>query len=129
MKVSHSPQLLLFTVVAATYQFCVADIVFENELFVPAEIFDFVYSTDSDVWWQTPNTTKYFCVYRNLWEKEFHPKKYPKVARVSTPLIYSSTKQYHPWLKNRQTTYGVQNYVKVRIESVICLRSNLIFAC
>jgi hypothetical protein len=59
------------------------------------------------------NRTKYYCVFRNLWDEAHHPKSYPALARWSDPVIYSSTKQYMPWLRNRQTSYGIEKLAEV----------------
>lgn len=95
-------------------QFATADIVVENDLINPEEIYDFIVLQDSDHWWLSPNTTQYFCIMRGLWNPFNHPKKYPNLARMSNPVMYSSTKQYLPWLINRATTWGVEKIAEVR---------------
>eukprot|EP00527_Entomoneis_sp_CCMP2396_P004032 CAMPEP_0198148804 /NCGR_PEP_ID=MMETSP1443-20131203/43407_1 /TAXON_ID=186043 /ORGANISM="Entomoneis sp., Strain CCMP2396" /LENGTH=403 /DNA_ID=CAMNT_0043813619 /DNA_START=50 /DNA_END=1261 /DNA_ORIENTATION=- len=107
----RSPILLtsvVYTWLALTLQLASADIVVENDLINPEEIFDFIVLQDSNHWWLSPNTTQYFCVMRGLWNPYNHPKKFPNLARVSNPLIYTSSKQYLPWLINRATTWGVE---------------------
>mmetsp|Transcript_3387 Transcript_3387/g.7089 ORF Transcript_3387/g.7089 Transcript_3387/m.7089 type:complete len:401 (-) Transcript_3387:22-1224(-) len=93
---------------ASRRAFVSADIVIENDLINPEEIFDFVVLQDSSHWWLSPNSTHYFCIMRGLWNPFNHPKKYPNLARMSNPIMYSSTKQYMPWLINRATTWGVE---------------------
>jgi hypothetical protein len=83
-------------------------VVFENELFKPEEVFDFEYSTDSDVYWTNQNVSKYYCIFRSLWTEENQPEKYPVSARWGDQIIHSGTKQFTPWLKNRVTTLGVE---------------------
>jgi hypothetical protein len=99
---------LLLTVVTA-------DIVVENDMIIPEEIYDFLYSTDSTVWWQSTNATKYYCIFRNMWTKAHHPKEYPANARWGNVVMYSTTKQFRPWLKNRATTAGIETLAEVRI--------------
>jgi hypothetical protein len=95
-----------------------ADIVVENDLIIPAEIYDFTYSTSSTQWWQSTNHTKYYCVFRNTWTIKNHPYEYPKAARWSNIMVYSSTKEYRPWLKNRATTLGIKTLVEVSKRAV-----------
>jgi hypothetical protein len=90
------------------------DIYYENELIKPDEIFDTVQLLDSDTSWQAQNVTRYYCVFRGLWDKTRQPALFPDLARFSSPLIYSGNKQYIPWLKNRATTLGVEKYAEVR---------------
>jgi hypothetical protein len=94
--------------------FTSADIVVENDLIKPEEIYDFVVLQDSDHWWQSRNVTKYYCVMRGLWNPQNHPQKFPQLARMSNPLVYSGTKEFRPWLLNRQTTWGVEKVAEVR---------------
>ena len=72
-----------------------ADIVVENDLIIPEEIYDFLYSTDSTVWWQSVNTTKYYCIFRNMWTKQHHPKEYPPNARWGPIIMYSAVKEVY----------------------------------
>ena len=94
--------------------FVSADIVVENDLIIPEEIYDFVALQDSNKWWQTTNRTKYYCIMRGLWNPQNHPAKFPELARFSNPLMYSSSKQFLPWLRNRATTYGIEKIAEVR---------------
>jgi hypothetical protein len=84
------------------------DIVVENDIIKPEDVFDFVVLQDSDHWWEARNVTKYYCIMRSLWNPQNHPNKYPQLARMSNPLIYSGRKEFRPWLINRQTTIGVE---------------------
>jgi len=93
---------------------CYGDIEVVNDLIKPDEIYDFVYSTDSTVNWREQNVTKYYCVFRNLWTKERHPHDFPKAARWTNNALYSTTKDWRPWLKNRATTVGIETIVEVR---------------
>ena len=101
-----------------------ADIIFENELIKTEEIFDLEYAKDSNVWAYENdglNQTKYYCVFRNNWTPKNHPAEYPELARWGTPAIFSHTKQYAPYLKNRAAPIGIQQIAEVsfeRIESV-----------
>ncbi|KAL7565324.1 hypothetical protein ACA910_014607 [Epithemia clementina (nom. ined.)] len=94
--------------VALTQQYASADIVVENDLINPEDIYDFIVLQDSNHFWLSPNTTQYFCIMRGLWNPKNHPKKFPGMARISNPIAYSSTKQWLPWLINRATTLGVE---------------------
>jgi hypothetical protein len=91
-----------------------SDIVVDNEIIDPTEIFDFVYSEDSPVDWKTVNRTNYYCIYRNLWTSRDHPAHYPDtLARITNIPVYSSTKQYLPWLQTRGVTIGIENLAEV----------------
>jgi hypothetical protein len=107
MKVSQ-----IFTL-AALAGYAAADIVVENEIFNPDDIYDFVTSEDSEEDWKSENTKKYYCTYRNLWSKVDHPKDYPQFARLSDFILYSSTTGFLPWLVQRQTTVGVETLAEV----------------
>ena len=98
----------LFLALATILSRTAADIVVENDLIKPEEIYDFVVLQDSEHWWQSHNVTKYYCIMRGLWNPQNHPKKFPQLARMSNPMIYSGTKEFRPWLLNRQTTWGVE---------------------
>lgn len=87
-----------------------------NDLIKPEEIYNFTYSTDSGVWWRTVNATKYYCIFRNHWTKERHPNEYPKLARWSDIIMYSTNKEYRPWLKNRAASLGVEKIAEVRMK-------------
>lgn len=100
-----------------------ADIIVNNELIDPDEVYDFVYSADSDEWWKTENTKKYYCIYRNLWTKVHHPEKYPRFARLSDTIMYSSTTGFTPWLKSKRITTGVESLIEV--SQVICVIRNV----
>ena len=80
----------------------------ENDVILPEEIYDTVELERSSHWYTIKNTTKYYCIMRGLWSPQSHPAKFPQLARMSNPLIYSSTKEFRPWLLNRQTTVGVE---------------------
>ena len=104
---------LFLVLVALTRQYASADIVVENDLINPEDIYDFIVLQDSNHWWLSPNTTQYFCIMRGLWNPKNHPKKFPGMARMSNPIVYSSTKQWLPWLINRATTWGVEKIAEV----------------
>jgi hypothetical protein len=115
---SKSP-LLLFLVASAVLPppetvLVAADITVENDLIKPEDVYNFTYSTDSDVWWRTVNATKYYCVFRSHWTSEDHPNEYPRNARWSDVILYSTNKEYRPWLLNRATTLGVEKVAEVR---------------
>jgi hypothetical protein len=107
MKVSQ-----IFTL-AVLVGYVAADIVVENEIFNPDDIYDFVTSDDSAEDWKSLNTKKYYCTYRNLWSKIDHPHDYPQFARLSDFVMYSSTTGFLPWLVKRQTTVGVETLAEV----------------
>jgi hypothetical protein len=111
MKVFH----ILTLVALAGY--AAADIVVENEIFNPDDIYDFVTSDDSAEDWKSTNTKKYYCTYRNLWSKIDHPYDYPQFARLSDFILYSSTTGFLPWLIARQTTVGVETLAEVSSSS------------
>jgi hypothetical protein len=98
---------------AALACYAAADIVVENEIFNPDDVFIFVDSVDSQEDWKTTNTKQYYCTYRNLWTKIDHPVDYPQLARLSSFIMYSSTSGFLPWLKTRQTTVGVETLAEV----------------
>ena len=99
---------LVVALVTSLLSLTTADIVVENDLIKPEEIYDFVVLQDSQHWWQSRNVTKYYCIMRGLWNPQNHPKKFPQLARMSNPMIYSGKKEYRPWLINRQTNIGVE---------------------
>ena len=99
---------LLLALAASLLSLTTADIVVENDLIKPEQIYDFVVLQDSQHWWQSRNVTKYYCIMRGLWNPQNHPKKYPQLARMSNPVIYSGTKEFRPWLLNRATSRGVE---------------------
>ena len=109
-----SRPILLLVLTNTLLQVVRGDIEVINDLIKPEELYDFVYSTDSDVWWRTQNETKYYCVFRNLWTSERHPKDYPGQARWTNNVLYSTTKDWRPWLKNRATTLGIETIAEVR---------------
>lgn len=93
-----------------------ADIVMENELIISNEVFDLKYALDSDVEASRQrNETQLYCIFRSKWTKEDHPAHFPKLARFSTPVLFSHTKQYTPFLKNREANYGVKIIAEVRV--------------
>jgi hypothetical protein len=85
----------------------------------PFLVVDFVYSTDSDEWWRSENTKKYYCMYRNLWTKVDHPAKYPRFARLSDVIMYTSTTGFTPWLKCKRITAGIESLVEVSKDATI----------
>lgn len=89
------------------------DIVFENELIKPEEIYDLVVALDSNVSAYTMNDTNYYCVFRSNWNKKNHPADYPDLARYGEQAIFSHTKQYTPYLKNREAPMGVEKVAEV----------------
>jgi Spondin_N len=102
-----------------------ADIVVENDLIDPKEIYDFVALQDSEHWWMSGNVTKYYCIMRGLWNPQNHPAEFPQLARFSNPLMYSSTKQFLPWLRNRATTYGVEKVAEVCSRYIIMMHDDM----
>jgi len=104
-------RLLLVASIVATAN---ADILFDNEEVVVEEVFDLKYALDSDVGLGMPNATKYYCVFRGTWNKDDHPNDYPELARFDPPLMFSHTKAYTPFLKNREANQGVEVIAEVR---------------
>ena len=104
--------LLIFVALAAVAQ---ADIVYENELIKTTEIFDLDYALDSSVWAydQNKNVSKYYCVFRNNWNPENHPADFPELARWANPVLFSHTKEYAPFIKNRAAPQGVETIAEV----------------
>jgi hypothetical protein len=90
-----------------------ADIVFENEPIVASDVFDLKFALKSEIDENIRNATKYYCIFRSLWTEEDHPNHYPDLARYSTPVIFSHTKQYTPFLMNRDANYGVEILAEV----------------
>lgn len=119
MKLLGPVPLLLLAATIAPPKACLGDITITNDLIKPEEIYDFVYSTDSDVWWRSQNVTKYYCVFRSLWTAERHPSDFPKAARWTNNVLYSTTKDWRPWLKNRTTTVGIETIAEVRFDRVL----------
>jgi hypothetical protein len=103
----------IVTVLGLLASLVTADIVFENEAIVASDVFDLKYAIKSDVVETSRNATKYYCVFRSLWTEQDHPNDYPDLARYSTPVIFSHTKQYTPFLKNRDANYGVEILAEV----------------
>ena len=108
-----------FATILGLATLCGADILYENDLITPSEVFDLKYALDSGVGWEVFNKTKYYCVFRNLWTPEDHPKDYPDLARWSTPAIFSHSKQYSPFIKNREANYGVEVIAEVRLRRLL----------
>jgi hypothetical protein len=97
-----------------------ADIVMENELIISNEVFDLNYAMDSEVEAvRQRNETQFYCIFRSKWTVEDHPEHFPKLARFSTPVLFSHTKQYTPFLKNREANYGIEIIAEV---SLSCLK-------
>jgi len=95
-----------------------SDIVVENELIDTKEIFDLEYARDSSVYaWDNNglNASKYYCVFRNHWTSENQPADYPELARWANPVLFSHTKQYAPFLKNKAAPYGVEAIAEVSV--------------
>ena len=90
-----------------------SDIIFGGELIKPEEVFDTVTLLDSNTWWLSENTTKYYCIFRGMWDDIRQPHDYPKLARWSTPALFSSNKEYMPWRLDRATTWGVEKVAEV----------------
>lgn len=103
----------------ALYALTAADIVVENDIIKPEQIYDFVVLQDSDHWWEAQNVTKYYCIMRGLWNPQNHPNKYPELARMSNPMIYSGHKEFRPWLLNRQTTLGVEKIAETGFTDIL----------
>ena len=109
--------LAALVALAATSQ---ADIVYENEVIKASEIFDLDYSLDSSVWaydQQNKNVSKYYCVFRSNWNLENHPADFPELARWANPVLFSHTKEYAPFLKNRGAPNGVETVAEVGVTS------------
>jgi hypothetical protein len=104
---------------AALAGYAAADIVVDNEIINPDDIYDIVYSEDSDENWKSVNTKKYYCMYRNLWTKIDHPVQYPQFARLSSVIMYSSTTGFLPWLRTRSTTVGVELLAEVSSSLIV----------
>jgi Spondin_N len=109
--------LLLSLALTAKHHTVRADIVFDNEVIKTEEIFDIDYANTSDAWAYEndgANTTKYYCVFRSTWNKENHPAQYPQLARWGNQLIFSHTKEYAPFLKDRAAQLGLKKIATVR---------------
>jgi hypothetical protein len=91
-----------------------ADIVVENELIKQKEIFDLEYAKPSEVWRNDANTTKYYCIFRGNWNPTKQPADFPELARFGNPMLFSHTKDFIPFLKNRAAKYGVEVIAEVR---------------
>jgi len=89
-----------------------------SDLFVPEDVFDVTYSTDSDVDRTVRNTTRYYCAFRNLWTPTSHPANFPYGPPLTVPpswsriALYSTTKDYAPWRSGRAATLGVKTLVE-----------------
>ena len=91
-----------------------ADIAVENELISTKDVFDLREVVVSDVSAFTRNTTQYYCVFRSLWTREIHPTLYPDKPSYGNPVTYSHTKQFVPFLQDRQATSGLEMVAEVR---------------
>ena len=99
------------------------DIVFDNALFDPSEIFDLQFAMDSNVTSYMVNQTKYYCIFRGNWNNATQPADYPVgLARFGNQAVFSHTKQYTPYLKDREAPFGVE-----KIAEVCCSWGRLIF--
>lgn len=104
--------IILFLVATLTS----ADIIYDNEVIKTEEIFELDYARDSDLTIYDNdgrNATYYYCTFRSNWNAENHPAQFPKAARWGSALMYSHTKQYVPFLKNREAPYGVEQIAEV----------------
>ena len=111
MRFSTTTAAACFLLAAITVT---ADIVMENELIISNEVFDLNYAMDSQVEAvRQRNETQMYCIFRSKWTVEDHPEHFPKLARFSTPVLFSHTKQYTPFLKNREANYGVEVLAEV----------------
>jgi hypothetical protein len=107
-------KLTLLFVAAALVAKAAADIVFENEEIKLDEIFDLDYARASNVSITDLSvTTSYYCTFRSNWNVANHPALYPALARWGNPFMYAHTKQYAPFLKNREAPSGVEQIVEV----------------
>jgi Spondin_N len=106
--------LKLGLLLVATIALSAADIVFENEEIKAEEIYDLDYARASEVSvYDVINTTSYYCVFRSNWNVENHPANFPDVPRWGNPLMFSHTKQYAPYIKNRPAPNGVELIAEV----------------
>ena len=111
MKVQSLLSLLL---PLSLYQICNADVVFENEIIKTEEVFDLKYAMDSTIYAGTQNQSKYYCIFRSNWNKNNHPNDYPDgLARFGEQIIVTHTKEYIPYLKNREAPAGVEKIAEV----------------
>ena len=99
-----------------------SDIILNNELIETTDVFDLQYALDSNVSAAVPASVngqaKYYCVYRNNWNKKNHPNYYPTFARIGNPMIFSHTKEYVPFLQKEQAPAAVE-----KIAEVSCLKN------
>lgn len=104
----RSAVALLLAAATCAPVFVLSDIVFENELIKSDEIFDLVYAIESNVSAYVQNQSKFYCVFRSNWNKANQPTDFPELARWGSPAMFSHTKQYVPFLKNREAPQGVE---------------------
>lgn len=76
--------------------------------------FDFIYSVSSDIWYQTQNTTQYYCIFRSLWNNGRQPNDFPAVAKFSDIVSYTTSSAYRPWMEGQAVSVGVETLVEVR---------------
>lgn len=70
---------------------------------------DILIDTQGTLFQNAPNTTKYYCTFRNLWTKQRHPKNYPDpLARWSGPIMWTHTTQFEPWRAQYPVTRGIE---------------------
>lgn len=89
-----------------------ADIAIEDQVIIPEDIYDLVELQKSNHTMQDIQnnnlTASYYCIMRNLWNRQSHPNQFPKMARISNPVIYSGTTSFHPWMINRTASAGIE---------------------
>lgn len=93
----------------------------DTEQVEPSEIFDLVDTNTSTVRESDSNTKYYYCIFRSLWTDTDHPTDYPDRPRYTPPVLFSHTKQYAPFVQNRQASSAVEGYAKVRHNCVAVL--------
>jgi hypothetical protein len=76
------------------------------------EIFDLISSNISTVKESDTDVTYYYCIFRSLWTATDHPNQYPDRPRFTPPMLFSHTKQYAPFVQNREASYAVENYAE-----------------
>lgn len=100
--------------VAAAVAHIAADIVYENEEIKLDEIFDLDYARSGNISIADESfEIQYYCTFRSNWNAENHPALYPTLARWGNPFMFAHTKQYAPFIKNREAPTGVEQIAEV----------------
>lgn len=92
-----------------------ADIVLTSDRIDAKDSYKLKYALQSRVPSTISNTTKYYCVFRSLWNSDDHPRDFPENAVAASPILMSHTKEFSPFVKNRTVNAGMMKLAEVRV--------------